>query len=431
MVDLFGQHLMRSAYFKLLQQSALRHACFGAALFAVTWLNGSSLSLGQVTSTHFVLPAPILPLGYEAPTDQTVPVANTMEQNVFNSDEGSVASAYSPDEIAKLASKNASLAVLMRGDLRADQASVGQPSKNEKVIFDLRRKLQEYRICRQSQLAAAQALELHFGLATLAALEPIQAELNRTLTISRERQIRAMEQGLSILDPTAIERLMASAKDTQLQSQLKDRQLRSQLAILVTPSIACSYSPQPMNAPDSSMVDHCCMIDTAMCQRCDLIGLVYLRSQLNEDTLDVARWMSDSLSGTIPLATKNALRPLSLLGIVSSKEKKARHEELCARRSMLDQAIISLKAKIASEVDIAIYKQSTAIDRYTNTQIQIQLWTTRLAQLRLYGDQVKSQIAEELEAQMQLLQVQSELIQRQGDWHQAVVELALAIGCVP
>ena len=125
------------------------------------------------------------------------------------------------------------------------------------------------------------------------------------------------------------------------------------------------------------------------------------------------------------------MKPLSLLGMFSSHEKRARHEELCERLAMLDEAIAGLRAKIASEVDIALSKQSTAYLRFSNTQEQIELWRHRIAQLRNYGDQVKALPAEESEAEIQVLQVQSERVQRQGEWHQAIVELALAVGCIP
>ncbi len=338
---------------------------------------------------------------------------------------------YSSDEIAQLAARNASLAILMRGDLQADRTGVFRPSKKQQAILNLRSKIQEFRIARQTQLAASQALELHFALATIASLEPLQNELRGLLKLQRERQERAIERGISISDPTAIDRLLSTTQDTQLQSQSKAAQLRSQLALLVDPSIACHYVPEPMNVPESTTTENCKMIEWAMCQRCDLAGLIYLRSHLNEETLDVARWMSDVLSGSVTLAAGFSSRPLSLLGIVSSKQKQAQQEELCERLNMLDEAIKSLRAKIASEVDIALNKQSTAYSRFTNTQAHVDLWQHRVAQLRSYGEQVKAQPAEMLEAELQVLQAKSELVQRQGDWHQAIVELALAVGCIP
>ncbi len=355
---------------------------------------------------------------------QILPTASGIDPSIAKS-------SYSSDEIAQLAARNASLAILMRGDLRADRTGVFRPSKKQQATLDLRSQVQEYRIARQRQLAASQALELHFALATIAALEPIQKELFSLLEVQRERQQRAIERGISILDPTAIDRLLATVRDTQLQSQEKATQLRSQLALLVDPSIACHYVPESMNTPEQKIAENCKMIEWAMYQRCDLAGLIYLRTQLNEDTLDVARWMSDVLSGSANLAAGFSTRPLSLLGIVSSKEKQAKQDELCERLAMLDEAIESLRAKIASEVDIALNKQSTAYSRFSNTQGLVDLWRHRVAQLRTYGDQVKALPAEEFEAELQVLQVQSDLVQRQGDWHQAIVELALAVGCIP
>lgn len=338
----------------------------------------------------------------------------------------------SPEDIARLASQKSSLAIMMKSDLRADAAEATRKSNRQQAILDLRTKVQDYRICRQSQIVAAQALELHFGLATIAALEPIQNEIDTLLQLTQERQNRAIERGVSILDPTAIDRLVTTANDSKLQSLSKTTQLRSQLSLLVDPSIACYYIPEPMSTPDlGAQLDHCQMVEMAMHQRCDLVGLVYLRSQLNEQTLEVARWMSDLLSGSVSFSPLKCNRIFSLIGIVLPKEKMGRDEELCVRLAMLDQAIAILREKIASEVEIAIDKQLTAAKRYANSLLQIEHWQTRVAQLRAYGDQVKAQPAEELESAMQLLQVRSELVQRQGEWHQAIVELALAVGCIP
>jgi len=405
-----------------------------AMLVVCSFSSNRSPLLGQLVPATFVEPigSPIVspmvndPAAIPPPGDKSVGVPNAI-----NTDPAVKNRSYSSDEIAQLAARNASLAILMRGDLRADRTGVFRPSKKQQATLELRSKIQDYRIARQTQLAASQALELHFALATIAALEPIQKELLDLLALQRERQERATERGISILDPTAIDRLLATTQDTQLQSQGKATQLRSQLALLLDPSIACHYMPEPMSIPEPTTIENCKMIEWAMCQRCDLAGLLYLRLHLNEETLDVARWMSDVLSGSVTLAAGFSSRPLSMLGIVSSKEKQARQEELCERLTMLDEAIKSLRAKIASEVDIALNKQSTAYSRFSNTQTQVDLWWHRVAQLRAYGDQVKAQPAEELEAEIQVLQARSELVQRQGDWHQAIVELALAVGCIP
>ncbi len=402
-------------------------AFWTAALVLCSLLTAISESSGQADLESVGIPA-----DNASPTIHLAPSVSIHEHSrSVATDPSTPRLSYSPEDITRLAISKASLVILMRGDLQADQKGVLRPSKQEQAILNLRSKVQEFRIARQSQIVAAQALELHFGLATLDAIQPIQLELESILLLAGERQDRAIERGLSIFDPTAIQRVMATSKDASLQSQSKASQLRSQLALLVGPSVACHYQPEPMCKPDCvTTSDHCQLIEIALRQRCDLAGLVYLRSRLDDDTLDVARWMSDILSGTASLAPNIALKPYRFLKLVSSKEKTTRQEELCTRLLMLDQATKTLREKIASEVDIALNKQATAASRYKNSLTQVELRQTRLAQLRAYGDQVKAFPADELEAEIQLIEARSELVQRQGDWHQAVVELALAIGCL-
>ncbi len=430
MVRFGDQRLMRFNQVIHKPKAVLRRHFALAALAVCLFSTVASDAFGQIDLASFITPI-VSPLDDDAIVVRVAEESDGNVMSVAGADTTAAKRSRSPDEIARLAARKASLALLMRGDLRADQAGVFRSSKKQQATLELRSKVQEFRIARQTQLVASQALELHFGLATLAALDPIQREVDAILSVHQERQVQAIASGISILDPTALERLQATAKDTQLQTQSKAFQLRSQLALLVDPSIACHYLPEPMCVPNPMLADNCQMIEWAISQRCDLAGLVYLRTHLTEETLDVARWMSDILSGSATITAGIIPRPLSLLGIVLPNEKKAMHDELCARLSMLDEAIKSLREKIASEVDIAINKQSTAASRYTNAQSHVEMWQTRLAQLRAYGDQVKAQTADELEAEMQLRQSQNELVQRQGDWHQAIVELGVAIGCVP
>jgi hypothetical protein len=403
---------------------------FGLQLILLLHAIFSPLSCAQIEPVAFIEPV-IAPMMTDAATIPMIEAESDSSEQASQQPTPLSARTYSSDEIARLAALNASLAILMRGDLHADRAGVFRPSKRQQSTLDLRSKVQEYRIARQTQIAASQAMELHFGLATILALKPIQLEIQALVATRVEQQQRAIQSGISILDPHALDRLSASTRDTQLQSHGKSTEFRSQLALLIDPSIACHYIPEPMSLPQQADVDKCRMIEWAMLQRCDLVGLIYLREHLDLDTLDVARWMSDVLSGSASLATGLASKPLAILGIVSSKEKQARQAELCERLQMLDEAIKNLRAKIASEVEIALSRQQTTYDRYTNSQQQLELWRLRVAQLRSYGDEVKPQLADELEAELQVIHVQSELVQRQGEWHQAVVELALAVGCIP
>jgi hypothetical protein len=341
---------------------------------------------------------------------------------------------YSAEWVGKLAAAKAPLGSLLQSDYEADRAALGNPSKSQRRSLEMRRRSQEFLMARQSQLLASKAMEIHFGIATIEAAENIQLESQAELKMQQARQDSAVDSGIGILDPSRIARLTTALADQQTEARTKTVQLRSQLSLLVDPSIACGYLAEPMEIPPCPppVLNNCDLIAEAFAGRPDLQGLVYLRSQLTIETLDVARWISDSL-------TRN---PASSLSVASGscfclsklfirKNKHDEEVELCHRLALLDKAIATLRENIASEVDIAIEKQRSAAERYCLAVERIEAWRQRIEQLRQYGDQVRPLFDEEAEAISGWYQTRGEAIQRQGDWHQAIVQLATAVGSIP
>jgi hypothetical protein len=322
----------------------------------------------------------------------------------------------------------------MRSDLKADSSSIRKPNERQRAVLSLRKRIQEFRMARQASIAASQAMEIHFGLATIEALQAIQLESQSELQRQQQRQDKAIELGVSMLDPMAIQRLMVALRDQEIETATKSPQLRSKLAVLVGTTIACPYMPEFMTSPvcPPPILDPCEFINLAYAQRCDLLGLVYLRKNLTVETLDVARWMTDILTATPPATvTATAIPGVSLIRLLFSNRHQNEEAELRERLAMLDKSIIAMRSQIASEVDIAIEKQRSAAERYCNALERIQLWQTRIDQLREYGDKFKPLLEEESSAQHSWYQARAEAIQRQGDWHQALVELSLAVGSIP
>lgn len=341
---------------------------------------------------------------------------------------------YSAEWIGCRAAANIPLADLMRGDLKADSSSIQKPNSKQRATLALRNRLQEFRIARQSQIAASQAMMIHYGLATLEALQSIQSETNEEIRLQQARQDKAIEMGVTILDPMALPRLLNSLHDQEIESLSKASQLRSQLTVLVGTRIACSYRPNAMTEPvcPPPFLDTCEYLNYALSHRCDLLGLVHLRNNLTVETLDVARWMSDVLTATPPATlTATSIPGISFIRLLLSQKHRDDDAELCERLKMLDEAIGTLRTQIASDVDIAVAKQRSAAERYCNAIERVQLWKTRIDQLRAYGEKIKPMLDEEASAQQNWLQSRSDAIQRQGDWHQAIVELGLAIGNIP
>ncbi len=229
-------------------------------------------------------------------------------------------------------------------------------------------------------------------------------------------------------------RLSTSLDDQRIEAESKASQLRSQLSLLVGTSIACNYLAESMEIPPCPPlnVNSCDYIAEAYSHRCDLIGLIYLRRHLTIETLEVARWMSDILTVSAPATFfTNGLPGLSLVNVLFSRHRNDDEAELCSRLALLDQAIAALREKIASEVDVAVEKQRAAAERYCNAVQRIEQWRLRLEQLQRYGDQVKPLLDDEAEALSNWFQARADAVQRQGDWHQAIVELSLAVGALP
>jgi hypothetical protein len=345
-----------------------------------------------------------------------------------------IAHRHSAEWIGCRAAAKVPLADLMRGDLKADSSSIQKPNSKQRATLGLRNRLQEYRIARQSQLAASQAMQIHYGLATLEALKSIQSESREEIRLQQMRQDKAIEMGVTILDPLALQRLLNTLQDQEIEAASKATQLRSQLMVLVGTNIACSYLPEVMTEPvcPPPTLDPCEYLMYAYGHRCDLVGLLHLRQHLTIETLDVARWMSDVLTATPPATlTATSIPGISFIRLLLSRKRQDEDAELRERLKMLDEAIAMLRTQIASEVDMAIAKQLSAAERYCNAIERVQLWNTRIDQLRAYGEKVKPMPEEEALAKQNWLQSRSEAIQRQGDWHNAMVELGLAIGKIP
>jgi hypothetical protein len=289
-------------------------------------------------------------------------------------------------------------------------------------------------MARQASVTASQAMEIHYGLATIEALQGIQTESRSELQLQQQRQDKAIEVGVSMLDPSGVQRLLITLRDQEIETASKAPQLRSKLSVLVGTAIACPYLPEAMSTPPCppQILDSCEFINLAYSRRCDLLGLVYLRKNLTVETLDVARWMTDILTATPPATvTATNIPGVSIIRLLFSNRKENEEAELCERLAMLDRSIIAMRSQIASEVDIAIEKQRSASERYCTALERIQLWRARIDQLREYGDKFKPLLEEESSALNSWYQARAEAIQRQGDWHQALVELSLAVGAIP
>ncbi len=144
----------------------------------------------------------------DPPTIQPVEIQPVVENYVDTSPMSAESAALPTEARARFAAEwvgyQAALRVplgkLMRADLQADRSSLVKPTEKQQAVLQLRDRVQEFRIARQSQIAAAKAMEIHFGLATIEALQQLQVESLTSLNLHQQRQDRAVEKGVGILD---------------------------------------------------------------------------------------------------------------------------------------------------------------------------------------------------------------------------------------
>jgi hypothetical protein len=325
-------------------------------------------------------------------------------------------------QIAQLAECNGGGPSLISSDANARKKShVGSKcdEAKEKIVSEFQKAL-AYR-----QTMSANAVKIHFAIAACLHANELFNETQVMLAKQHQVQAQLVSKGIPIPDDMLIQRLSTTLDDKRIENHAKLAGLRIVLAGLISHQCACNHSPieDPNIVP--SDIDLCERIEQAMQCRCDLITMQRLRGTINADTLSAWNSLGAMLSGTPSSSCcKNLLCKL----ISSHLHRDEMEQAVAARRKWLDDLIVERRKQISIEVELAFERKKCAALRWANAKQQVKEWETRIAQLEKLSD-AHSHLAELNIAQSNRIQTEGEQIERWLEWHQADIDLLLAIGC--
>jgi hypothetical protein len=321
------------------------------------------------------------------------------------------------DLIADMASKHSSLANLVMREM-ASRRSAGKRlcSRDDQVQRELAKAIE----CRQRQTSAANALKLHYGIA--ASLEGIRLSQDTLTYIDTQSGVQQslVDDGVPISDPTLLDRTRLDVADQYLATQSRLSQLRIQLSQLVGSEVACHHAPQFAPTIEPRDCDVCEYVDAAHRNRCDLTSLHRLRRCLDES--DLKAWETIAAE-TIGLPQGETARRAWASPWLSN-----RNDAMAHRRAWLDSLIAQRTQQITVEVELAFEKKRAAALRWTNANSVVENWAYRVTQLEKLAE-LRGNLADQIEAQLNRRRAESLVVQRWFDWHEAAVELELAVGC--
>lgn len=329
----------------------------------------------------------------------------------------------SRDEIGQLASLRSAASRLVSADVRSRTYSSRANGKDDENLILVPFQCAIAHRLRQS--SAANALKLHYGIAACLQAERLLDETRSLLDVQSETQSQLIDRGIPIPDPLLVERLKTTMEDKRIDNQSKLYVLRTQLVALIGAENACSHAPTEIDSVIPSDCDVCDRIKEALECRCDLVMLQRLRGSISAETLDL--WDSiGALTSGVPTRTKTTLFWTKFLRTRCNQTEN--QNAVAARRAWLEELINERTKQIVMEVEIAFEKKKSAALRWVKVGTQLEHWTSRISQLEKLGES-HGNLAEQMEAKLLRQQERGLQIERWLEWHQASVDLALAIGC--
>jgi hypothetical protein len=329
----------------------------------------------------------------------------------------------SRDEIGQLASRRSAASRLVSADVRSRTYSSRANGKDDENLILVPFQCAIAHRLRQS--SAANALKLHYGIAACLQAERLLDETRSLLDVQRETQSQLIDRGIPIPDPLLVERLNTTMEDKRIDNQSKLHVLRTQLVALIGAENACSHAPTEIDSVIPSDCDVCDRIKEALECRCDLVTLQRLRGSISAETLDLWDRIGALTSG-VPTRTKTTLFWTKFLRTRCNQTEN--QNAVAARRAWLEELITERTKQIVMEVEIAFEKKKSAALRWVKVGTQLEHWNSRISQLEKLGES-HGNLAEQMEAKLSRQQERGLQIERWLEWHQASVDLALAIGC--
>lgn len=328
-------------------------------------------------------------------------------------------------QIGRLAAERCGPAKMVTSDSKSrslPSLSVCKDVECEKMILESFQVAVAFRL---RQTASANAMKLHYGIAACLTAERIFNETHHLLQQQEKAQTELVEKGIPIPDPLMVGRLKLILEDKRLDNQSKTAILRTQLSALIGTENACGHAPSEPDEILPSDCSVCAHIEQAMTCRCDLQTMKRLLGTIHGETLAVWDGIGAFLSGVPALAKQKTFWSK----LVRTKRTQTEIERAIAtRRKWLDELVEERTKQIAMEVDVAFEKKRTAALRWVKTGEQVTNWETRILQLENLSE-VQGNLASQFEAKLNRLQAKGQMIERWVEWHQANIELMLAIGC--
>ena len=270
------------------------------------------------------------------------------------------------------------------------------------------------------------AIRLHYALAVCSQAIALNDELQQEISSRLDDQNELIERGISLADPTALDRARIAANDTELTLLSKQSRLRSELAALIDPQTACSYSPTEMESPSLAIDDLCSFQNLALQQRLDLHA-IHLASHHLPSTSDAA-WDTALRFWNIPSTATQARNPLglSILGINHPRKDTSTADR---RRALLDQLYRAKASEIQLEVSEAFHARELAAKRWKLAVETTNSWQARLEQL-IALEEVKGTLPQQIESKLEWYQSRARELERLLEWFMADCDLQSAIGQV-
>jgi hypothetical protein len=270
-------------------------------------------------------------------------------------------------------------------------------------------------------------LQAHVGCYTTTKLASIQLASDQELTGFFAVQQAAIENGLPVQDPSALERLRLQLLDAAVQTINANEQARSTLSILTKSPSACNYRPALDPMRYAYPQDLCMAIQEAQQARWELRLLMCLRAIIKDSDQQQCLQCASIVSSLFQIPNFcGCSKKTTLLA------KLIHHCDIDQTRAALITAICSLentiKEKVALEVTDAWYTSNTAIERLEIAKQYQAATLNRKQQLAKVAREITSKPETIIEASLSNTKAEVDTAMRERELHEALIELAHVSG---
>lgn len=271
-------------------------------------------------------------------------------------------------------------------------------------------------------------LTAHVGIYATMNLARIQIESLERIDQYKQQQDAAIQNGIAIRDPQALQRLTLQTTDTAIQTIGANKNTRAQLAILVRNNVPCDYQPTLEACCVVPLQDLCELITEAQRHRPELQTLHILDAMLCEESADSCACCAAFLNSLSIVTAPCSVQPPSFVARILGKSKT--DSQIQALRSAIQATKQIVQDKVASEVTDAWHNAASNQARLVLAQEIADAASRRVLQLQRISTEVSAAPETLIEADLALYKARGELIQREQEWQVSLIELAYFTGCL-